>query len=243
MRKRSCKKENAHEAVIIWGVITGVSLLLRMWLLFFISLTVFIVLYIKNKNKKVQEATNDVTNNINVIESRNDEEDSYIVILKKVTELVHLDYPQAKWIWKNPNAKKSIQLGEEVFIILNQAAGYKQAKVIIENNQVCGLDFTIQQNCNTDSDNNVISEDAEPNTGVVAENYELLAYEWVQDNIMLLNERLNESVGQGKTELFLASEELPVKESWENIVLELEKEGIKDVECIPEGIKIKLLKD
>ena len=243
MRKRSCIKENAHEAVIIWGVITGVSLLLRMWLLFFISLTVFIVLYIKNKNNKVQEATNDVTNNINVIESSNDEEDSYIVIMKKVTELVRLDYPQAKWIWKNPNAKKSIQMGEEVYIILNQAAGYKQAKVVIENNLVCGLDFTIQQSCKTDSDKNDVSVDAELNSGVVAENYELLAYEWVQDNIMLLNERLNESVGQGKTELFLASEELPVKESWENIVLELEKEGIKDVECIPEGIKIKLLKD
>ena len=243
MRKRSCIKENAHEAVIIWGVITGVSLLLRMWLLFFISLTVFIVLYIKNKNNKVQEATNDVTNNINVIESSNDEEDCYIVIMKKVTELVRLDYPQAKWIWKNPNAKKSIQMGEEVYIILNQAAGYKQAKVVIENNLVCGLDFTIQQSCKTDSDKNDVSVDAELNTGVVAENYELLAYEWVQDNIMLLNERLNESVGQGKTELFLAFEELPVKESWENIVLELEKEGIKDVECIPEGIKIKLLKD
>ena len=243
MRKRSCIKENAHEAVITWGVITGVSLLLRMWLLFFISLTVFIVLYIKNKNNKVQETTNEVTHNINVIESSNDEEDSYIVIMKKVTELVRLDYPQAKWIWKNPNAKKSIQLGEEVYIILNQAAGYKQAKVVIENNLVCGLDFTIQQSCKTDSDKNDVSVDAEINTGVVAENYELLAYEWVQDNIMLLNERLNESVGQGKTELFLASEELPVKESWENIVLELEKEGIKDVECIPEGIKIKLLKD
>lgn len=241
MRKRSCIKENAHKAVIIWGVITGVSLLLRMWLLFFISLTVFIVLYIKNN--KVQETTNEVTNNINVIESRSDEEDSYIVIMKKVTELVRLDYPQAKWIWKNPNAKKSIQMGEEVYIILNQAAGYKQAKVVIENNLVCGLDFTIQQSCKTDSDKNDISVDAELNSGVVAENYELLAYEWVQDNIMLLNERLNESVGQGKTELFLASEELPVKESWENIVLELEKEGIKDVECIPEGIKIKLLKD
>ena len=141
------------------------------------------------------------------------------------------------------NISESIQKGEEVYIILNQAAGYKQAKVVIENNLVCGLDFTIQQNCNTDSDKDEISVDAEPNTGVVAENYELLAYEWVQDNIMLLNERLNESVGQGKTELFLASEELPIKESWQNIVVELEKEGIKDVECIPEGIKIKLLKD
>ena len=38
MRKKSCIKENAQEAVIIWGVITGVSLLLRMWLLFFITI-------------------------------------------------------------------------------------------------------------------------------------------------------------------------------------------------------------
>ena len=55
MRKKSCIKENAHEAVIIWGVITGVSLLLRMRLLFFISLIVFIVYTLKTKTIKYKK--------------------------------------------------------------------------------------------------------------------------------------------------------------------------------------------
>ena len=42
------------------------------------------------------------------------------------------------------------------------------------------------------------------------------------------------------TEIILTADELPVKESWPAICKELEKNGLDDVKCIPQGIKINL---
>ena len=114
----------------------------------------------------------------------------------------------------------------------------------INNLRVQGLDFTV----NTKKDNSDKIEDEETDTvqtlhGEDNVNYDLLAYEWVQDNILLLNERINELIGQGETELIIRSEELPVKESWRNICNELMREGIKESECVPNGIKFNFKKE
>lgn len=49
----------------------------------------------------------------------------------------------AKWVWKEPNAKQRIANGEDVSIILNKAGGYKEAKVIIKSLCVAGLEFAV----------------------------------------------------------------------------------------------------
>ena len=72
------------------------------------------------------------------------------------------------------------------------------------------------------------------------ENYELLAFEWVETHIVELNARVNDAIGKGKSELLLKSDELPTRESWDDIRYELEKENITDTKCIPDGILIKL---
>lgn len=71
-------------------------------------------------------------------------------------------------------------------------------------------------------------------------NYELLAFEWAEAHVIELNDRCNEAIGQGKTELILMSEELPTSESWGNICTELKRAGLEDVEVTPVGIKINL---
>lgn len=55
-----------------------------------------------------------------------------------------------------------------------------------------------------------------------------------------LNKRCNEAIGEGMTEIILTSEELPVKESWPAICKQLMENGLDDVKCIPQGIKINL---
>ena len=64
----------------------------------------------------------------------------------------------------------------------------------------------------------------------------------LESHVNELNDRCNEAIGKGQKELILTSEELPVKESWSNCCEELIKAGLKDVEQIPEGIKIILLR-
>lgn len=242
MRNRISKKELAHGAFVFLGWILLLSLISRIWIIFFISLALTIILVIKSKFKKREENSTPIS----VIENQNIEykDDWFTVILKQINEQVKNAYPDAKWVWKNPNARKSIEAGEEVIICLNKAAGYKFAKVMIHELTVQGLDFAVNVEQN-------INEESECQEGDVVQiprgkdnvNYDLLAYEWVQDNILLLNGRINELLGQGETEFIILSEELPIKESWRNICSELVREGIKDVECVPEGIKFNLKKE
>lgn len=52
--------------------------------------------------------------------------------------------------------------------------------------------------------------------------------------------RCNDAIGQGLTEIILTADDLPTRESWENVCLELQRAGLEDAVCIAEGIKINL---
>ena len=146
------------------------------------------------------------------------------------------EYPNARWIWEAPNAFELIELGEEVYILLNRAGGYRKAKVIIQNLQVIGLQY---QEIPKNPDESEERTEA-PATEQPKENYELIAFEWAESHIFELNARCNDAIGQGLTEIILTADELPARESWENVCLELQRAGLEDAVCISEGIKINL---
>ena len=149
------------------------------------------------------------------------------LITSRITTLVLNEYPNARWIWEAPNAFELIELGEEVYILLNRAGGYRKAKVIIQNLQVIGLQY---QEIPKNPDESEERTEA-PATEQPKENYELIAFEWA---------RCNDAIGQGLTEIILTADDLPARESWENVCLELQRTGLEDAVCIAEGIKINL---
>ena len=161
---------------------------------------------------------------------------AHSLITNRVTTLVLNEYPNARWIWEAPNAFELIELGEEVYILLNRAGGYRKAKVIIQNLQVIGLQY---QEIPKKPDESEERTEA-PATEQPKENYELIAFEWAESHIFELNARCNDAIGQGLTEILLTADDLPARESWENVCLELQRAGLEDVECIAEGIKINL---
>ena len=89
---------------------------------------------------------------------------AYSVILRRVTELVLSEYPEARWVWEAPNAEKLIRENQEVFILLNRAGGYRRAKVVIRNLQVVGIDYNPQteEEATLEPENNVPDSDEEP---------------------------------------------------------------------------------
>lgn len=242
MRNGFSKKELARGACFLLGWILLLSFIGRLWIVFIVALAITLLLTIKSKKaEKFQERPEK-----SVIEdtAKESDEDRLTVILKQINELVESAYPGAKWVWKNPNALNRIEKGEEVIICLNKAAGFKYAKVITNNLRVQGLDFTVNEK--KDNSDKIEVEETETVQTLHGEdnvNYDLLAYDWVQDNMLLLNERINELIGQGETELIIRSEELPVKESWRNICNELVREGIKEIEFVPDGIKFNFKKE
>lgn len=243
MNKKDQKRHMAYEALVLLGMLVLLTFICRLWpILLLIILGIFAavirLLFLSSRKievivpfpllpEPVKEATE---KDVQVL--------AYSVILRRVTELVLSEYPEARWVWEAPNAEKLIRENQEVFILLNRAGGYRRAKVVIRNLQVVGIDYNPQteEEATLEPENNVPDSDEEPEV----QNYELLAFEWADAHIFELNARCNEAIGENLSELILLAEELPVRESWADICRELIRAGLEDVQCVPEGIKINL---
>ena len=162
---------------------------------------------------------------------------AYSVIIRRITQLVLEKYPNARWIWEAPNARSLIESGSDVYILLNSAGGYNRAKVNIFNLQVTDIVFGAAK-----EDEFIKEDDTFPETEDIdediPENYELIAYEWVNSHIIDLNNRCNEALGENQKHVLITAEELPAKESWMDICKQLQKNEIKNLECVPDGIQI-----
>ena len=234
--KKDLKRHIAFEVLVILVMLTVLMYLCRLWpIIFLLIIGIFItalrLLFLSPKRVEVVEALPEPKE-----PTEKDVRDiAYSVILRRITELVAASYPEARWVWEAPNARQLIELGEDVFILLNRAGGFRRAHVVIQNLQV----VTIEYNCAPATPIEPEDEDTGTNEPV-AENFDLVAFEWADAHIIELNKRCNEAIAEGMTEIILTSDELPVKESWPAICKELEKNGLEDVKCIPQGIKINL---
>ena len=242
------KKSYAYEAIIILGIVILLSFFCRLWLLVLLGILGIIIatirmVFLKSKESAKCNEKIEVKEPIVAEPTEKDVMDlAYSVILKRISQLVKDIYPDAKWVWEKPNSKNLIFGGESVYIILNNAGGYQRALVQIENLRATALKFDAPKVVS------VIESKPEMDFGTVTEqveeivnkdvNYELVAFEWVDKHILELNERCNEVMGKGETELRLMQDELPAAESWTNICSELVRVGLKNVECVSDGIKI-----
>lgn len=264
MNNKDWKRHIAYEALVILGLVALLTFICRLWpILLLIILGIFVaairLLFLSSRRVEVVEPMPVPSEPVREPTEKDVRELAYSVILRRITELVAEEHPEARWVWENPNAKQEIEKGGEVFILLNRAGGYRRARIILQNLQVVRIDYhpseeepttDPEEEENTDeetggedeSPNDEESEDEAPadEEEPAKENYELIAFEWTEAHIMELNERCNEAIGQGFTELVLIAEELPVPESWPDICRELVRAGLEDVEYIPDGIRINL---
>ena len=234
-----------HEALVILGVLAFFTFMFRLWPLLVLVIFCIIgaairLLFLKAKEATVQPTVEKHEEPQKPPTEKDVRDLAYSVILTRISDLISSEYPTAKWVWEKPNCRKMIECGDEVYILLSGAGGYRRAKVKIQNLQVVGLEYgTTKQEekpetVNEDED----TEDPETTGEVIPVNYELLAFEWAEAHVIELNDRCNEAIGQGKTELILMAEELPTRESWDNICTELGRAGLESVEVTDDGIKI-----
>lgn len=155
---------------------------------------------------------------------------------KRVTELLLADYPDIRWVWENAEPKKDIMDGQPVYVLANRAGGYRRMLVVIRNLQVRGV---------VPVSGSPGEEPAQDDGGYADDapvNYGLLAFEWVEAHVKALNECCNEALGQGQQVFDIPKDELPEKESWQDICRELERNGLEDTVCRESGIRI-ILRD
>ena len=178
MKKPDKRISVIRETMLLIGILAAITLICRLWpLLLLMLLSLFaalIVLLFRAtaqpeiiEPKPVPEASEKPVR----IPTQNDVyELAYSVILRRITQLVHQRYPQARWIWESSNIRQLIENGEDVFILLNRAGGYSRAKVTISNLQVKDFIFVGTDTSETDEEPDIFEPDDD-----VPENYELLA--------------------------------------------------------------------
>lgn len=241
MNNKDWKRHIAYEVLVILGMLALLTFICRLWpILLLIILGIFVaairLLFLSSKRVEVVEPLPLLPAPTPVQTEKDLQALAYSLILKRVTAIVLTEYPDARWVWEAPNAPKLIELGEDVYILLNKAGGYRRAKVVIQNLQVIGLQYQEVTVTNDDTEDETDDTPADP----PKDNYELIAFEWSESHIFELNARCNDAIGKGLTEIILTADELPVRESWPDVCRELMRADLDDVECVTEGIKINI---
>ena len=246
--KKDWVRSMTYEAIVILGVIALLTFICRLWPLLLLVMLCLIgaairLLFLKVKDATVQQEPEVVSvPEPKPVTERDVKDLAFSVILTRITELVEADYPKAKWVWEKPNAKALVLAGDEAYIILSGAGGYRRARPVVENLQLKSLDYmTVSQKPKEIEEDLPEDLDEEDDDAEIPVNYELMAFEWAEANVIELNERCNNAVGEGKEEMLISADELPVPESWESICIELNRAGLENLEIVPEGIKIKFM--
>lgn len=243
MNNKEKQTRFVHEALIIMGVLVLLCFICRLWPILLLAILGVLIAAIRmvflsaKKVEAVEPMPMAQPKPVPIPTETDVKTLAYSVILRRVTELIASEYPEARWVWEAPNAKALFETGADLFVLLNRAGGYRRAKVNIQNLQVLGIEYETASG----------SDNQEPEPGEAGlpeenekESYQLIAFEWAEAHIFELNTRCNEAIGQNLTELLIYADELPAKESWEDICDELGRAGLEDVQCAPEGIKINL---
>lgn len=166
---------------------------------------------------------------------------------KRVTELLLASYPDVRWVWENAEPKKDIMEGVPVYVVTNRAGGYGRMLVVVRDLQVCdvvpvpGLSGEEPPPADDGHTGGAGGKSRTEPAGPADDapvNYGLLAFEWVEAHVEELNKRCNEALAQGQHMFAIPEDKLPEKGSWQDICLELERNGLDNAVCRESGIRI-----
>jgi len=241
--KNKRRRERIRNAVVILGMVTVLMYIFRIWPLLFLLILAVIVLLILNLF--IPEDKDEGTGRPKLEPTSKNATESdvwdlaYTVMVRRINELVEREYPGARWTWETPKLKMQVMNGNEVFIRLNHAGGYRRARVFIRNLELVFIEYESAE------DTGLISVADKPaqDMGPEPKNYELAAFEWVDANIVALNKECNEAIGQGFSEVLLTEDQLPEREVWSEICKELICAGLPNAVCDNDGITIKLTQE
>jgi hypothetical protein len=252
MKDKNFKRHMAYEALVLMGLLALLTFITRLWpILLLIILGIFVaalrLLFLSNTRVEQLEPILSLPEPGTPPQPKPQDLESMAMhlIQMRITQILEGRYPNVRWVWENPRAREDIMAGNKVYILLNRAGGYRRGQVLIRNLQVFDVLFEQPEQK---------SESAPPppappkppaqepehqdDQDDIPEDYGLIAFQWVEANIVRLNERCNEAIGQGEESCMIPAEELPAIDSWPEICKELEHNDLPGAYCTDGGIKI-----
>lgn len=244
MKHKEKNGQITADILILYGLLLLLSFICRLWpVILFAILGLFVVmlhmLFVSLSNKISDRY---VESDIEIIEESKQRQiytkgELEMAVFQdfedQITEFVLSHWKDASWHWEKPDARKRIFVGENVYIRLNHAGGYKRARVVYQGLKVYGLNYGTRKK---------ITDDEPPEDIVMGEppvvNYSMIAFEWCEAHMSDITDRLNKAAAEGQNEIMLSIEELPVPESFEDICKEIVRHKNKKAKIMTDGILI-----
>ena len=251
MKDKEFKRHMAYEALVLLGLLALLTYITRLWpILLLIILGIFIatlrLLFLSSKKVEPLEPVLALPEPSSPPEPKEQDFQSMAMVLiqRRISQILESKYPNVRWVWESPRAREDIMAGNKVYVILNRAGGYRRGQVLIRNLQVFDVIFE-----NPEQRPDPVPQPPFPPAPApdpkeaeeedeIPEDYGLIAFQWVEANIVSLNEKCNEAIGQGEDYYLIPADELPVADSWLDICKELEHNDLPGAFCCDGGIKI-----
>ncbi len=247
------KERIACEVLIILGVLLLLCLITRLWPLLFLVVLGIIIAALRLLSVTAGKQTDSTPPVIvPLTPARPDTEQDVVriafgILQRRITEQVVSRYPSAKWVWELPNSVERLAQGLPLTILLNSAGGFGKAVVQVQGLRFCGLSYesvgdekTAVPQGDDDGKSNPAPDGMADADGPV--DYALIAFQWVEANMLALNDRCNSAIADGQETLLLPSCELPHADSWADICAELTRNGFAEAVIQPDGICVDLPK-
>lgn len=262
MTKKEWQRHMAYEALVILGMLALLLFVCRLWpILLLVILGIFAAALrlVFLSSPKVQPIRLEqptsvapapqqaVTNR----EAENTEDaQSFGDLQTQVTRWVRQEYPNARWVWKYPDAKARFQQGEELAILLNRAGGYREASILLRGQRLFEIRYLCAPAEKLQLEEPAFPQEEQPTLEEAAsqpepsqpEDYSLAAFEWVESHLEELNTLCNECIAQKQDFLLLTGGDLPEPAAWPVLCQELLRNGLS-CHMEEEGIRIQIARE
>lgn len=266
MTNKEWQRHMAYEALVILGVLALLLLVCRLWpLLLLVILGVFaatlrLLFLSSSKVQPIQPEQQEAATHYapqQAVTNRKAEntEDalSFGQLQTQITQWVQREHPNARWVWKYPDAKARFQRGEDLAILLNRAGGYREAVIRLEGKQLFDVRYLpapveqpgLEKPEKPASHHEVKHVAEEPKSQPEPsrpEDYSLAAFEWVESHLAELNTLCNECIAQKQDFLLLTGGDLPEPAALPALCRELERNGLT-CRIREEGVQIEITRE
>lgn len=262
MTKKEWQRHMAYEALVILGMLALLLFVCRLWpILLLVILGIFaaalrLVFLSSPKVQPIQPeqpastAQQAVTNR----EAENTEDaQSFGDLQTQITRWVRQEYPNARWVWKCPDAKARFQRGEDMAILLNRAGGYREAVIHLQGKRLFEIQYLCapvenprlqqpEEAASPQEEQPSMKEAASQPEPSQPEDYSLAAFEWVESHLEELNTLCNECIAQKQDFLLLTGGDLPEPAAWPALCQELLRNGLS-CHMEEEGVRIQIARE
>ena len=262
MTKKEWQRHMAYEALVILGMLALLLFVCRLWpILLLVILGIFaaalrLVFLSSPKVQPIQPeqpastAQQAVTNR----EAENAEDaQSFGELQTRITRWVRQEYPEARWVWKYPDAKARFQRGEELAILLNRAGGYREAVIRLQGKRLFEIQYLCapvenprleqpEESASPQEEQPTAEEPKSQPEASQPEDYSLAAFEWVEAHLEELNTLCNECIAQKQDFLLLTGGDLPEPAAWPALCQELLRNGLS-CHMEEEGVRIQITRE